>query len=242
VLQPIPACTAPALEFTFGDLFTIRFADSTRHERSGAMTVIGAQTHRRVQLDVQGATDSFVVIFQPGGISRLFPMAADILTDQHFEARAALGPSTDELRARLGESRSFAERTRTANAFFMDRCTRTWSSDVTPIAREILRCRGCVRVSDVAHQSGVSVRQLERRFISQIGVSPKLYARITRFEAAIKAKQGAPGATWTDVAHRLGYHDQMHLLHDFRQLAGSTPSDLMAHLGIVLAHEFGDRP
>jgi AraC-like DNA-binding protein len=242
VLQPIPACTAPALEFTFADPFTIRFPESARHAQSAAVTVIGGQTHRRVELAVQGATESFVVIFQPGGISRLFSIAAETLTNQHFDARAALGSSIDGLRARLGESRSFAERTRAANAFFMHRCARAGSSDVAPIAREILRRRGCVRISDVAHMAGVSVRQLERRFASQIGMPPKLYARIARFEAAVKAKHDSPIVAWTDVAHGLGYHDQMHLLHDFRQLAGSTPSELSAHLGIILASEFGDRP
>jgi AraC-like DNA-binding protein len=242
VLQPIPACTAPGLEFVFADPYRVRLDDPMRDEPAHAMTVVGTQTYRRVHLDVRGRIESFVIIFQPGGLSRLFSVQSEALTNQHFDARAVLGAPVDELRCRLGESMSFLERTHVANAFLLHRCARTESHDVTPIAREILRRSGRVRISDVAHMAGVSVRQLERRFVSQIGVSPKLYARISRFEGALKAKKQTPAAPWTDIAHRLGYHDQMHMLHDFRQLAGSTPSELTARLGIVLAGEFGSTP
>ena len=242
VMQPIPACTAPALEFVFADPFRVWLDDPMRHECAHAVTVIGTQTYRRVHLDVQGAVESFVVIFQPGGLSRLFSVPSEALTNRHFDARSVLGAAVDELRYRLGESTSFMERTRVANAFLLQRCARTEAHDVTPIARAILRWSGRVRISEVARMAGVSVRQLERRFVSQIGVSPKVYARISRFEGALKAKKQSPAAAWTDIAQRLGYHDQMHMVHDFRQLAGSTPSELTARLGIVLAGEFGSTP
>ena len=63
---------------------------------------------------------------------------------------------------------------------------------------------------------------------------PKLYARVTRFEAALEFKTRAPDLKWTDIAHDLGYHDQMHMVHDFRQLADSTPSDLLPYLDLLV--------
>lgn len=66
-----------------------------------------------------------------------------------------------------------------------------------------------------------------------MGVSPKLYARIVRFNAAIDHKLRYPVRTWTEIAHRLNYYDQMHMVHDFQDLAGDTPSRVIARLDIV---------
>jgi AraC-like DNA-binding protein len=68
-------------------------------------------------------------------------------------------------------------------------------------------------------------------------MSPKVYARVVRFEAALKRKKQAPGLRWTDVAHELGYHDQMHMVHDFALLAGATPSTVAPELDIIVNEE-----
>ena len=65
-------------------------------------------------------------------------------------------------------------------------------------------------------------------------MSPKLYARVVRFEAALKRKKQAPGLRWTDVAHEMGYHDQMHMVHDFALLAGATPSTVAPEFDIIV--------
>ena len=74
--------------------------------------------------------------------------------------------------------------------------------------------------------AGLSPRQFERRFADVLGISPKLYARIIRFEAAVRKRAFSSGVNWTTVAHDLGYHDQMHMIHDFQLLSGETPTSL----------------
>ncbi len=66
-------------------------------------------------------------------------------------------------------------------------------------------------------------------------MAPKLYSRVARFEAALESKMRAPGLRWTDIAHDLGYHDQTHMVHDFRKLSGSTPSDLVPYVEIIVS-------
>jgi AraC-like DNA-binding protein len=82
------------------------------------------------------------------------------------------------------------------------------------------------RISDLAHQTGLGIRQFERRLRREVGIAPKLYARIVRFEAALRRKSAAPGMQWTDIAHQPGYHDQMHMVHDFNQLSGESPTSI----------------
>ena len=104
-------------------------------------------------------------------------------------------------------------------------------------ARSILLNDGCVGISDITHQTGLGVRQFERRFRSEIGIAPKLYARIVRFEATLRRKAAAPQMRWTDVAHTLAYHDQMHMVHDFNRLSGDSPTAICSQLAMFVQPE-----
>ena len=66
---------------------------------------------------------------------------------------------------------------------------------------------------------------------------PKLFARIARFEAALDGKARFAAKSWTDVAHQFGYSDQMHMVHDFGEFTGETPTETLIHLERV----FGER-
>jgi methylphosphotriester-DNA--protein-cysteine methyltransferase len=72
-------------------------------------------------------------------------------------------------------------------------------------------------------------------FKQRVGVSPKLFARIIRFEAALKTKAALPHLSWTMVAHEFGYHDQMHMIHDFQHLSGETPAGILRQAEALLA-------
>jgi transcriptional regulator GlxA family with amidase domain len=86
----------------------------------------------------------------------------------------------------------------------------------------------------MADSAGLSLRQFERRFLQQVGMSPKLLARIARFEAALDCMARSQTQTWTEVAHRFGYYDQMHMVHEFAEFTGETPKDTLRNLGSVL--------
>jgi len=70
-----------------------------------------------------------------------------------------------------------------------------------------------------------------------IGIPPKLYARIVRFEAALRRKAAVPESRWTDIAHSLGYHDQMHMVHDFNRLSGDSPTAIGGQLDMFVQPE-----
>jgi AraC-like DNA-binding protein len=71
---------------------------------------------------------------------------------------------------------------------------------------------------------GCSARTLERRFGSLVGLSPKEFVRVRRFQLALRLSGTSPAPTWAAVAARSGYSDQSHLARDFRQFAGAAPS------------------
>ena len=90
---------------------------------------------------------------------------------------------------------------------------------------------GAARIEDLAHQSGLSLRQYERRFSTAIGITPKLFARIARFQLAVDMKRGAPRQSWMNIAHQLGYFDQMHTVRDFQSLGRTLPGKILTQIG-----------
>jgi AraC-like DNA-binding protein len=192
--------------------------------------LIGAKTHQRIQLESRGRTETFTILFQPTGLHKMFGLPGSLLVDEHYDARAVLGSRLLQLREMLGEAGSFEERVQVADAFFRAMPVRVVKCrEMDFVIQEMIAKNGCIRVQDMAHHAGLSVRQLERRFMAVVGISPKMYARILRFEAALHRKS-MTGRNWTTIAHDLGYHDQMHMIHDFESLSGEHPKSLTPHL------------
>jgi AraC-like DNA-binding protein len=85
-------------------------------------------------------------------------------------------------------------------------------------------------VSSVAVDLGVSERHLRRLFRETIGVSPKAFAKVTRFRRAVRAARAENHANWAAIAAEAGYYDQAHLIGEFRAIAGVTPRALLGEL------------
>jgi len=187
---------------------------------------------------MQGRVDAFTIVFQPGGVFRLFSVPAEELTNNDFDGEAVLGRRIGELERRLGDASSFSGRVRIADDFL---CGRRPAFDsigaVAHSASKVLLGAGNIRVSDLAYAAGLGIRQFERRFRHEIGIAPKLYARIVRFEAALRRRAAAPEMQWTDIAHSLGYHDQMHMVHDFNRLSGGSPTAICGQLDMFVQPE-----
>lgn len=238
VLQPVPARSPQAIEFTFGTPYEVHRLDRGSVENAHSVALIGAQTFRRVELVMHGRVEAFTIVFQPGGVFRLFSLPAEELTNDHFDGEAALGPGPGELARRLGDASSFAARVSLTDEYLIRR--RPPSDAIVGTARaarHIHLRNGCVRLADIALKAGWGIRQFERRFRCEIGIAPKLYARIVRFEAALRLRAAAPVTRWTEIAHALGYHDQMHMVHDFKRLSGDSPKAIGDQLDMFVQPE-----
>ena len=102
--------------------------------------------------------------------------------------------------------------------------------------RVILERQGNVNIDRLSARLALNPRSLERRFARHVGVSPKMLARITRFQQVFRAFDSGDDG-WAGVAARCGYYDQSHLLRDFREFAGESPA-LLAAREIPLTRAF----
>ena len=87
MLQPVPARSPQAIEFTFGRPYEVHRLDRGGAENAHPIALIGAQTFRRVDLIMHGRVDAFTIVFQPGGMLVLFSVPAEKLTNDHFDGR-----------------------------------------------------------------------------------------------------------------------------------------------------------
>ena len=107
------------------------------------------------------------------------------------------------------------------------------------LAAAAARLAAGVRVARAAQEVGLSERQLERRFHSQVGLSPKHFARIVRLRRAVKAAKA--GASLATAAHEAGYADQSHFTREVKALTGVPPLEALPHVGNVqdISHHRG---
>jgi AraC-like DNA-binding protein len=153
------------------------------------------------------------------------------LTDAVYDAQAVIGPEISTLEQELGDAPGFAERVHLLERRLLHLTSCDGRPDPVAIAaNSLFASNGTPRVSKMAADSGLSPRQFERRFLTQVGVPPKLYARIIRFNAALDHKLRCPSRAWTRIATDQDYYDQMHLVHDCRAFTGESPSRFLARL------------
>ena len=234
LIVPLLARPKQVVTFFFGDPYRLHFRDSGVCETSPHTVVVGPQTHHRLDLSVLGNIDAFTIHFQPAGFYHLFGVPMAELRDATYDLPAVIGKDLRIVEQQLADTCSFGERIQLIEAHLLDRLGNTGKlNSVGETANRLFANNGLTGVAEMAAGSCLTPRQFERRFLEQVGVSPKLYARIVRFNAALDRKLRSHYRTWTEIAHELNYYGQMHMVHDFQDLAGDSPARVIARLDIV---------
>ncbi len=84
------------------------------------------------------------------------------------------------------------------------------------------------KVGVVTDAIGMSAKRFIERFKAEVGVTPKQYCRLMRFQHAVAAAHADAALDWSEVALSCGYFDQAHFIHDFRAFSGLTPGGYRA--------------
>ena len=183
-----------------------------------------------------------VVSFEvaPTGARSVFGVPARALAGDVVHLDEVLGPQVSEVAEHIAASDDPSQWGGVLDRVFSRRDTRDLATeDVTGHAwRRIVDSGGRLRIGDLAEETGYSRRHLSGRFVDEYGVTPKLAARIARFErsrdllrAAERARRVAGGrrnAGLAEIAVRSGYYDQAHLAREWNELAGCPPTTWLA--------------
>lgn len=234
---PLPARPKQLLTFSFGDAFRVLQFDSDVALTTPRVTVVGPQTCAHAGLSAVGTLDTFTIHFQPAGFHCLFGIPMTELTDAAYDAYAVLGDRLFGLEDELAAAQTFEKRIAAVERCLVEMLDGIFFDPTAFVANRLFRRHGLGSVSAMAEEVNLSPRQFERRFVTQVGMPPKLYARIIRFNAALDNKLRLPSHTWGRVASEHDYYDQAHLLRDCRAFTGESPDRFLARLGPLPAFQ-----
>lgn len=167
------------------------------------------------------------VTFLPGGMTPFFDPAADELTNTHSGLCDVWGTHGSTLRERVLAAATPHSRLKVVEAELLRRALRPLRrrAEIDFVIAQ-LSCRSDRSIAALSQRTGLSSRRVTRLFAIETGLTPKLYARVKRFERALL--YFGSGADWSDLAARCGYFDQSHLIRDCREISGYTPEQLQA--------------
>jgi AraC-like DNA-binding protein len=187
-------------------------------------TIVGTMT-RPLLVTGEGAADLFGIRFRPGGITRFLPLDATELTDARADLSAVARRLAGELWDRLGEAEP-ARRPAVAEAALLVRLPASGLIDpyVRHCVARLEAARGALPIARLDASTGLSGRQIERKFARHVGLTPKTFARVVRFRSLLSAAWTAGARDWAGLAADAGYADQPHLVREFRSFAGLSPT------------------
>jgi AraC-like DNA-binding protein len=197
-------------------------------------------------VETPGTQAGIQVNLTPIGAHLLLGVAMHELTNRVVELDDLLGHPGALFVERLHDAPDWDTRFELIDAALVRRLDRARpaSPDVAWAWRRIVERRGAMAVTELCDELGCSRKHLARRFNEQIGVAPKTYARVLRFQRAVHMLGHRDGESWMDARERgagremgwgeiaveCGYFDHAHMNRDFRDFAGASPSELAASL------------
>jgi hypothetical protein len=165
VIHPVPARPAPMIVFDFNDPKDVLYYAKRSVSRSPSAVVVGPQTYRRLEMQLRGALDTFVIGFQPSGIFSLFAVPTSELTNFDFEAHSVLGSVITTLGERPGNCTTFEERVRIVEDALIPLAHQSARPDgISAAVQQLVLARGRARIPDLAANAGIGVRQVGRKF------------------------------------------------------------------------------
>jgi AraC-like DNA-binding protein len=238
------------LTFYPRDPETIAYPDSIRQQTKPRSVLVGQPT---------GLTNRFMgrdfmvlqVVFQPGALFRLTGLPIHELTDTFVDAEAVFSSELQRVNERLNSTDDSGEMLTILEEFLHQLIQKT-RRDYLPIDRiSHLMLNAAHRqpptpsalnwsVDWLAKEACLSNKQFYRKSMERLGISPKLFDRIIRFNRAARLRSDNPTHDWLRVALESGYYDYQHLARDFRAFTTLNPSAFAQIDGLAVPCAFGD--
>ena len=194
-----------------------------RHCGTAPGCIVSGPRSQYFIIDTQDQTATMGVHFRPGGAFPFFRMPPSELADQSVALDALWGAAASEMRERLLAAPTAAGKFCVLETCLLERLTKPLERHPA-VSFGIQQLRGAGQsVAQVVDKAGFSQRRFIQLFDEQVGLTPKLFCRVSRFQRVVQIAHGAAQIDWAGVALDCGYYDQAHFIHDFQSFAGITP-------------------
>jgi AraC-like DNA-binding protein len=197
---------------------------------------ISGERTEPIVIDEFGYVHLIGVRLRAGGAWPFLGIPLREFTNEVVELETIFGDEINDLRDRLGEAPDDDARFDLLESWLVQRArSRTQPTRSVSYALRMIHDRSdAVRIGKIADTIGISHKHLLREFERCVGLTPKLFARLCAFQRVIRSVGQKAEVDWAGTATICGYHDQAHLIHEFRAFSGLTPVRYLTRRGPFL--------
>ncbi|ULQ51529.1 helix-turn-helix domain-containing protein [Flavihumibacter fluvii] len=229
------------LQFMPKDPETIQYPDSGVFISPKKVLFMGPHTtiiHRYPGKKTLGVQ----VIFQPGAICQITQISSDELTNKYMDAEELFGNCTRLVNEQLFHSSNYPEMICIVERFLsaLIKRRKQHKHPVDEIGKMMTFEHENFSLDKFLKAACLSHRQLDRKFKERIGLVPKQFLQMSRFDKAFRMKNRFPQKDWLSIALHCGYYDYQHLVKDYKEFTGYTPTQFFVIDNQAPERAFGD--
>ncbi|MBC7947282.1 MAG: helix-turn-helix transcriptional regulator [Chitinophagaceae bacterium] len=232
VQQPVTQRVVPdgcmEMIFHYGDLYRQHFADGSTILQPRSF--IFGQITNYIEISPTGRSGIVAARFHPEGLAPFLNVPAAKLENKAFSLVEVLGEKAMYLESQVLNSGSNTERMKIIEAFLL--CYLSEPATIDEVTKNcvdvIFKSQGQLDVSELAGKMNINRRNIERRFTTAIGMSPKQLSRAVRLQSTIRMLEAQNFTSLTSLAYENGYYDQAHFIRDFKEFTGMSPKSFFA--------------
>jgi AraC-type DNA-binding domain-containing proteins len=205
---------------------SVRLLDRRAGQMEPGYSVLCGPHSDYYAIDTAGKATVIGIHFKPGGARPFLKEPLQELLNSHVPLDAVWGAKAGSLREELLAAQSPEGVFRVMERGLLSFAFRPLT--IHPAVRYALNNLPGRHVMEVVDRIGLSHRAFNQMFKETVGMTPKVYSRILRFQHALDCIARSENIVWTDIALSCGYYDQAHFIKDFQSFSGINPSDYQA--------------
>lgn len=203
--------------------------------------MILGQTIEPFFVEPTGLVNSFAVRFYPYGFANFVTVAINNLANKETPIDLLFGEMTSkELEQKIIQATATEKRIGIIEDFLLHllKDKATIDSIVKSTIDTLFLTNGSTPINIILKDDLSKRRQLERKFLKQVGVSPKQLGKVIRLQTALKMLLNQPSDSLTKIAYESEYFDQAHFIKDFKEFTGTNPKDFLKDDKMILSSLF----
>jgi len=180
----------------------------------------------KIKVELNGhPMNGISVVLTHLGVNRILDRSLRDLTNQILDFSSIWGSNQQWLQQNVLETNDVRQKLKNLNDFFLSRVSANHrpAQRILFILNRLEQMAGPLTVDRVAVEFNISYKSLYRMFIEEIGLTPKMYLKILRFNQACWMLSRQPSVSWSDLVDRCGYYDQSHFIHEFKAIMKKSP-------------------
>lgn len=217
-------CGYATLVFHYGSPSIFQKKNSSKYIEPN-LVICGQQTSY-YDLSLSGKTGMILIVFRPHGVKSFFNFPITELLNENLSLHDLINNESIELEDKLFNSPNNRQRITLLENFLIKRLIHNNEFERVEHALKIIEnSKGQIKTQDIAHEVCLGIKQLERTFSKYVGINPKKYASIVRFQNVIQMRRKHKNSSMFQLAFDNGYYDHAHFIHDFKSFTGLSPKE-----------------